>query len=112
MAPSRQPGDLLGGGRVDLQDDVGRPRLVRRADAAPAAAYASSGKLLGRARPRLDDDLVAERQQLVTVAGVAATRVSRGLVSRGTPMRNRSLPFLAGEASSPARGGCVRRSCT
>ena len=56
--------DLIAGRGVDPQDDVGLPRVVRRADARAGRGVGLVGKAAGRARAGLDDHVVAEGQQL------------------------------------------------
>ena len=98
MRAVAQPADLLGRGGVDPQDDVGLPRLVRasrprrRPRRTPRRGSCWPARPRSRRPPRSRG-----ATSLVTVAGVAATRVSRALVSRGTPIRNGAL------RSSPGR---------
>src|SRR3954469_11439662 len=59
---------------------------------APAAAYSWSGKLLPCPAPEATATSYPRRRSAVTVVGVAATRVSRGRDSAGTPISTCTPP--------------------
>ena len=96
-----QPADLLGRRGVDPQDDVGLPGLVGRPDRGARLGVGVVGEAAGRARPALDDDVVAEGASAWSPSPAWPPPGSPGRWSRAA-LRSATWRSIRRGASSPA----------